>query len=61
MARRPVRVGGRRLRPLQQFCLDVSAEEIPEGGDFKRGLVLGTFSPTDEIDYCDPASGGHSD
>lgn len=54
VAKRPVKIGGKRLRPLQQFTLDVSAEEVTEGGDFKRELLLASFSPTDEIDYCDP-------
>jgi hypothetical protein len=58
-ARRPVTIGGKRLRAQQQFTLDVSAEEIAEGGPFKRELLLGNFSPTDEIDYCDPNAGGH--
>lgn len=58
--RNPVRIGGQRLRPMQQFTLDVSAEELLEGGAFKRELVLGPFSPTSEVDYCDPAAGGHA-
>lgn len=61
LVRRPVTIAGRPLRPGDQFTLDVSAEEIAEGGRFKRELVLGPFHPTDEIDYCDPTSGGHRD
>lgn len=53
-AQRPVKIGDRRLRPGQQFTFDVSAEEIAEGGEFKRELLLADFSPTDEIDYCNP-------
>lgn len=60
-ARRPVTIGGKRLRAQQQFTFDVSAEEIVEGGPFKRELLLASFSPTDEIDYCDPNAGGHDE
>ncbi len=60
-AERPITIAGRRLRPLQQFTLDVSAEELAEGGPFKRELLLGNFHPTSTIDYCDPSSGGHQD
>ena len=61
VAKRPLEIGGKRLRPLQQFTFDVSAEEIFAGGEFKRELLLADFSPTDEIDYCDPSAGGHDD
>lgn len=54
LVRRPVVISGRRLRPGQQFTFDVSAEEIFEGGAFKRELLVGPFSPTREIDYCNP-------
>ncbi len=47
-----MKIDGRCLRPLQQFTLDVSAEEIAEGGEFKRDLLLGNFQPTKQIDYC---------
>lgn len=56
-----VTIAGRRLRSGQQFVADVSAEELAEGGEFKRELLLGNFRPTDRIDYCDPAAGGHDD
>ncbi|GAB3366203.1 MULTISPECIES: hypothetical protein [Amycolatopsis] len=58
LVRAPVVIAGRRLRPGDQFTLDVSAEEIAEGGPFKRALLVGPFHPTNDIDYCDPASGG---
>lgn len=61
LVRRPVTLVGRRLRPGQEFALDVSAEEMGEGGDFTRDLVLGPFAPTSAVDYCDPTSGGHAD
>lgn len=55
--RQPVRIAGQRLRPMQQFTFDVSAEGVVEGGQFKRELLLGNFQPTNEIDYCDPRGG----
>jgi len=58
---RPVTIGGRRLRAGQQFAVDVSAEEIAGGGQFTRRLMLGNFTPTDRVDYCDPRDGGHDD
>lgn len=61
VAKRAITIGGTRLRPLQQFTFDVSAEEIPEGGEFKREILIGDFTPTDRIDYCDPRRGGHDD
>lgn len=60
LVRQPVTINGRRLRAGQQFTFDVSAEEIAEGGEFVRRLLLGPFHPTDEVDYCDP-EGGHDD
>lgn len=61
VVKRPVTIGGRRLRALQQFTFDVSAEELAEGGAFKRELLVGNFHTTSKIDYCDPAAGGHDD
>ena len=59
--RQPIRLLGRRLRPGQQFTLDVSAEEVPETGEFVRRVITGPFAPTTKIDYCDPTAGGHDD
>lgn len=61
LVRKPVTLAGRRLRPGQEFALDVSAEEVADGGQFRRDLVLGPFTPTTAVDYCDPTSGGHAD
>ena len=36
-------------------------ELIAEGGAFKRDLLVGPFSPTNDVDYCDPDAGGHDD
>lgn len=56
-ANRSVTIAGRRLAAGDQFTFDVSAEELLEGGEFKRELVVGDFSPTSEVDYCDPRAG----
>lgn len=58
---RPVTIDGTRLRTLQQFTFDVSAEEVAGGGAFKRALLMGPFETTTRIDYCDPEEGGHDD
>jgi hypothetical protein len=52
--RRRVTIAGQRLRPMQEFTFDVSAEEMGEGGEFTRRLLLGPFHPTTKIDYCNP-------
>ena len=56
---RDVTIGGKFLRRGQQFTSDISAEEIPEGGKFKREILIGDFKPTDKIDYCLPGEGEH--
>jgi len=40
LVKRPVRIGARRLRPMQQFTFDVSAEGLAEGEALKRELLL---------------------
>lgn len=52
-AARPVTIGGVRIESRQQFTYDVSAEKMAEGGPFVRRILLGDFSPTSELDYCD--------
>ncbi len=58
--RRPCTIGGHRLRTMQQFTFDVSAEEATEGGPFVRRILVESFAPTSDIDYCNPDEGGHS-
>jgi len=60
VVKRPVTIGGRALEPLEQFTFDVSAEELGEGGEFVRRILVGRFSPTEEVDYCLPGQ-GHDD
>ncbi|MFB9449174.1 hypothetical protein Dvina_30960 [Dactylosporangium vinaceum] len=52
--RRPVRIAGRDLRVLQQFALRAAADEVAQGKPFQRGIVVGPFQTTDEVEYCDP-------
>jgi hypothetical protein len=59
-ARQPVTIAGQQLRPMQEFTFDVSAEEMPEGGEFTRRLLTGPFHPTSKIDYCDPTGDGQA-
>jgi hypothetical protein len=40
---------------------DVSAEEMGEGGQFKREIVVANFGTTNRVDCCDPSAGGHHD
>jgi hypothetical protein len=54
---RPITLAGRHLSVAQQFALDISAEQLAEGGPFVRRIVTGPFQPTDHIDYCNPSDG----
>ncbi len=56
-ARQPVTIDGHPLRPMQEFTFDVSAEEMAEGGEFTRRLLVGPFHVTTKVDYCDPEGG----
>lgn len=60
LVRRPVVINRQRLGVMQQFAYDVSAEEMERGGPFTRRLVIGAFSPTNDVDYCLPGQ-GHAD
>lgn len=51
-ANQPLTIGGTRIHRGQEFTYDVSAEEMREGGDFKREILIGNFSASDQIDYC---------
>lgn len=57
----PISIDGRRLRRNKEFTFDVSAEEMAEGGDFKREILVANFSPTNKVDYCIPGQGDHDD
>ena len=49
-----VTIGATMLRPRQQFTFDVSGEELGEGGEFKREILVATFQPSKTVDYCLP-------
>lgn len=55
----PITIDTVRVRRGQTFTFDVSAEAVAEGGRFKRDVVVASFSPTSEVDYCNPEMGGH--
>lgn len=57
----PVTIGGKRIRRGKKFTFDVSAEEMGEGGPFKRDVLVADFHPTDRVDYCNPEEGHHDD
>ncbi|GAB1639880.1 hypothetical protein [Krasilnikovia sp. MM14-A1259] len=52
--RRPVTIGGRALKVVQQFTMEAAADDMPQGMPFRRGIILGPFRNTDEVEYCDP-------
>jgi hypothetical protein len=54
LVRRPVTIAGQRLRQMQQFTFDVSAEEMAEGGQFVRRLLPGPFHLTSEVTTAIP-------
>ena len=61
---RPLQLSTMRLRQLQHFTYDVSAEDMEAGGAFRRRLLVSTFSPVHEVDDRRPEqrapSGGSS-
>ncbi|GAA5185761.1 hypothetical protein GCM10023322_30500 [Rugosimonospora acidiphila] len=52
--RRPTRIAGHSLKVLQQFTLQAAADNVLRGGAFQRGIIIGPFQPTNEVEYCDP-------
>lgn len=61
VVKRPVRIGGRSLRPQLEFTYDVSAKQVTGGGELRREILVAVFQPTDRVDYCSPREGGHHD
>jgi len=51
---RPLQLSTMRLRQLQQFTYDVSAEDVDEGGAFRRRLLVSTFSTVHAADEGPP-------
>jgi hypothetical protein len=61
VVKRGLIIGLQRLRTLQKFTYEVDADEVLEGGKFKRHLLVGNFKPTTKTGYCNPHEGGHHD
>jgi hypothetical protein len=61
VVKRGLIIGGQRLRTLQKFAYEVDADEVLEGGEFKRHLLVGNFQPTTRTGYCNPHEGSHHD
>jgi hypothetical protein len=47
--RRPVTIGGTRLKPMQQFTFDVLGEARGQGA-YARGIVVSVFVPADAVE-----------
>jgi hypothetical protein len=56
VASRPLSIGGRRLRTMEQFIFDVSAEGVALGEPFKREIMVAVFHPTQKVEYGDPTA-----
>jgi hypothetical protein len=52
--RRSTYLAGRQLRVLQQFTMEAAADDMPRGMPFRRGIIVGPFRMTNEVEYCDP-------
>ncbi|GEM_PF-1387427 len=52
--RRPLVLGGTRLKAYDQFVLDVTAEGTELGHPFKRQIKKANFQATDKFEYGDP-------
>lgn len=51
---RPIILGGVRLRAMEQFVFDVTAEGFNLGAPFTREIMVGNFQPTLRTEYGDP-------
>ncbi len=58
VVRRPVMLGDQQLRALQQFTYHPCADGVLAGEPFRREILVGPFSSTDEVMYCDPQRRG---
>jgi len=54
VALRTLTLGGQRLRTLQEFVFDVTAEGMNLGEPFRRHIKTGAFQSTTEFEYGDP-------
>lgn len=53
-AQTTVRVGNKVVREGEEFCL---LAEIEPDGSYTKEIIVGNFSPTNELDYCDTKMG----
>lgn len=54
VVKRPVTLGGRRLRVMEQFIFNVTCEGVNLGAPFEREIMTANFAPTDRFEYGDP-------
>ncbi|HLA63180.1 MAG TPA: hypothetical protein VK610_02045, partial [Rhodothermales bacterium] len=54
IVKRPVTLGGRRLRVMEEFVFNVTCEGVNLGVPFEREIMTGNFSPTTRFEYGDP-------
>lgn len=53
-AQTTVRVGNKVVQAGEEFCLHA---EIERDGSYTKEIIVGNFSPTNELDYCDTKMG----
>jgi hypothetical protein len=51
VARRPLTIAGRRLKTMEQFTLDVSAEPLANGGKFRRRILRDPFEDAATVGF----------
>lgn len=56
VVKHPVTIANRHLCTFQEFTLEISAEAVPKGGEFQRKLLVGSFQPVEDMEYCSPFS-----
>lgn len=54
IVKRPLTIGGIRLRALEQFVFNVSCEGMHLGAEFTHEIMVGNFQPTARFEYGDP-------
>jgi len=53
---------GERIGRGMEFTIEISAEGVNVGEEFRREIVRGPFGPAPGVDYCDPdVKGPHDD
>ncbi len=54
VVKKPITLGGTRLRTMQQFIFNVTCEGVNLGVAFEREILTANFAPTDRFEYGDP-------